>query len=103
MDHPLLPALSHKGAVATLMFSHFTPRMTLILIHDLVAAVAAVVAAFYLRFEAPGLAERWNLLLLLLPGFVLYSVAVFSVFELFKNKWRFTSLPDVMNIVKVAT
>src|SRR5215470_10650175 len=103
MDHPLLPAPSHKGAFATLMFSHFTPRMTLILIHDLVAAVAAVVAAFYLRFEAPGLADRWNLLLLLLPGFVLYSAGVFSVFGLFKNKWRFTSLPDVMNIVKVAT
>src|SRR5713226_4514436 len=85
------------------MFSHFTPRMILILVHDLVAAVAAVVAAFYLRFEAPGLAERWNLLLLLLPGFVLYAAGVYSIFGLFKNKWRFTSLPDVMGIVKVAT
>jgi FlaA1/EpsC-like NDP-sugar epimerase len=85
------------------MFSHFTPRMTLILIHDLVAAVAAVVAAFYLRFEAQGLAERWKLLLLLLPGFVLYAAVVYAIFGLFKNKWRFTSLPDVMGIVKVAT
>jgi len=85
------------------MFSHFTPRMTLILGHDLVAAVAAVVAAFYLRFEAQGLAERWNLLLLLLPGFVVYAAVVYAIFGLFKNKWRFTSLPDVMGIVKVAT
>ena len=85
------------------MFRNFTPRITLILTHDLVATVAAVLAAFYIRFETPGLAERWNLLLLLLPGFVLYSAGVFSIFGLFKNKWRFTSLPDVMNIVKVAT
>ena len=85
------------------MFSHFTPRMILILVHDLVAAVVAVVAAFYLRFEAQGLAERWNLLLLLLPGFVLYAAVVYAIFGLFKNKWRFTSLPDVMGIVKVAT
>jgi FlaA1/EpsC-like NDP-sugar epimerase len=85
------------------MLSHFTPRMTLILVHDLVAAVVAVVAAFYLRFEAQGLAERWNLLLLLLPGFVLYATVVYAIFGLFKNKWRFTSLPDVMGIVKVAT
>ena len=85
------------------MFSHFTPRMTLILIHDLVAAVVAVVAAFYIRFEASGLAERWNLLLLLLPGFVLYTAVIYSIFGLFKNKWRFTSLPDVVGIVKVAT
>src|SRR5215831_17826019 len=85
------------------MFPNFTSRMTLILIHDLLAAVAAVLAAFYIRFEAPGLAERWNLLLVLLPGFALYAAGVYSVFGLFKNKWRFTSLPDVMAIVKVAT
>lgn len=85
------------------MFLNLTPRMTLILIHDLVAAVMAVVAAFYIRFEAHGLAERWDLLLWLLPAFVLYSAGVFAIFGLFKNKWRFTSLPDVMTIVKVAT
>jgi O-antigen biosynthesis protein WbqV len=85
------------------MFWNLTPRMILILIHDLLAAVAAVVAAFYLRFEAPGLAERWDLLLLLLPGIVLYASAVYWFFGLFKNKWRFTSLPDVLIIVKAAT
>ena len=84
-------------------FANFTPRMALILAHDLLAAVAAVLAAFYIRFEAPGLAERWHLLLLLLPGFVLYSAGVFSIFGLYKNKWRFTSLPDLMNIIKVST
>jgi FlaA1/EpsC-like NDP-sugar epimerase len=92
-----------QRAFAALMFWNLTPRMTLILVHDLVAAVAAVLAAFYLRFEARGLAERWDLLLWLLPGFVVYSAGVFSIFGLFKNKWRFTSLPDVMTIVKVAT
>jgi FlaA1/EpsC-like NDP-sugar epimerase len=85
------------------MFSHFTTRMTLILIHDLAATVAAVVAAFYLRFEAQGLSERWHLLLLLLPGFVVYAGVVYTIFGLFKNKWRFTSLPDLMGIAKVAT
>jgi FlaA1/EpsC-like NDP-sugar epimerase len=84
-------------------FVNFTPRMALILAHDLLAAVAAVLAAFYIRFEAPGLAQRWHLLLLLLPGFVLYSAGVFSIFGLYKNKWRFTSLPDLMNIIKVST
>jgi FlaA1/EpsC-like NDP-sugar epimerase len=98
MDH-----FVKSRAFAALMFWNLTPRMALILTHDLVATVMAVVAAFYIRFEAHGLAERWDLLLWLLPGFVLYSAGVFSVFGLFKNKWRFTSLPDVMTIVKVAT
>jgi FlaA1/EpsC-like NDP-sugar epimerase len=77
--------------------------MTLILIHDLVAAVAAVLAAFYIRFEANGIVARWDLLFMLLPAFVLYSGGVYWFFGLFKNKWRFTSLPDVMIIVKAAT
>jgi O-antigen biosynthesis protein WbqV len=85
------------------MIWNLTPRMILIFVHDLLAAVAAVLAAFYLRFEASGLAERWSLLLLLLPCFVVYAAGVYGFFGLFKNKWRFTSLPDVMTIVKVAT
>jgi FlaA1/EpsC-like NDP-sugar epimerase len=85
------------------MFPNFTPRMALILAHDLIAAVAAVLAAFYIRFEVSGITQRWDLLLMLLPGFVIYSTGVFSIFGLYKNKWRFTSLPDVMNIVKVST
>jgi FlaA1/EpsC-like NDP-sugar epimerase len=85
------------------MFWNLTPRMILILVHDLVAAVAAVLAAFYLRFEAAGFGERWHLLLMLLPGFMVCAACVSWFFGLFKNKWRFTSLPDVMTIIKVAT
>jgi FlaA1/EpsC-like NDP-sugar epimerase len=77
--------------------------MTLILIHDLIAAIAAVVAACYIRFEMSGLSERWDLLLMLLPAFVLYAGGVYRFFGLYRNKWRFTSLPDMMIIVKVAT
>ncbi len=86
-----------------LSFRKFTPRMGLILVHDLVAAVAAVLAAFYIRFDVTSLSQRWDLMLELLPGFVLYAAGVFSIFGSFKNKWRFTSLPDLMVIVKVST
>jgi FlaA1/EpsC-like NDP-sugar epimerase len=82
---------------------HFTPRMALILVHDLAVTALAVVAAFYIRFEDAGLAERWPLLVFVLPAFVAYSGVVFAVFGLFKTKWRFTSLPDLMNIVKVSS
>jgi len=80
-----------------------TPRMLLILVHDLLAAVAAVLAAFYVRFEAAGLVERRGLLLLFVPCFVVYAAGTYAFFGLYKNKWRFTSLPDVMTVVKVAT
>src|SRR5262245_56337885 len=79
-------------------FSSFTPRMWLILAHDLLATAAAVVASFFIRFEEAGLAERWRFLVILLPAFVVYSGFIYGVSGLYKAKWRFTSLPDLFNI-----
>jgi O-antigen biosynthesis protein WbqV len=84
-------------------FSSFTPRMWLILAHDLLATAAAVVASFFIRFEEAGLTERWRLLVILLPAFVVYSGFIYGVSGLYKAKWRFTSLPDLFNIVRAAT
>jgi FlaA1/EpsC-like NDP-sugar epimerase len=83
--------------------STFTPRMWLILAHDLLATAAAVVASFFIRFEEAGLADRWRILAIVLPAFVLYSGAVYAFFGLYKTKWRFTSVPDLNNIVRAAT
>ena len=83
--------------------SDFTPRMWLILAHDLLATAAAVIASFFIRFEEVGFTERWRLLVILLPCFVVYSGLVYVFSDLYKAKWRFTSLPDLFNIVRAAT
>src|SRR5262245_7300383 len=83
--------------------STFTPRMWLILAHDLLATAVAVVASFYIRFQEAGWAERWRWLAVLLPGIVLYSAFVYGFCGLYRAKWRFTSLPDLSNIVRAAT
>jgi O-antigen biosynthesis protein WbqV len=77
--------------------------MWLILAHDLLATAAAVVASFFIRFEGAGLAERWRWLVVLVPALVLYSALVYGWCGLYKAKWRFTSLPDLSNIVRAAT
>jgi FlaA1/EpsC-like NDP-sugar epimerase len=82
---------------------NFTPRMWLILGHDLLATAVAVMASFFIRFEEGGIAERWRLLAAVLPVFVLYSGLVYIFFGLHRSKWRFTSLPDLFNIVRAAT
>ena len=84
-------------------FPNFTPRMGLILAHDLIATAVAVVASFYIRFEDAGIAARWPVLIVMLPAFVAYAGVVYTIFGLLKSKWRFTSLPDLMNIVRAAT
>jgi len=83
--------------------SFFSPRRTLVVAHDLVMTAAAIVASFYIRFEAVGLAERAKPLLMFLPGFVAYAGVVYYLFHLYEAKWRFASLPDLMNILRAST
>jgi FlaA1/EpsC-like NDP-sugar epimerase len=81
----------------------FTRRMWLIVAHDLLATAAAVITSFFIRFEVTGVVERWQALAAVLPAFVLYAAFVYGFCGLYKAKWRFTSLPDLSNIVRAAT
>jgi O-antigen biosynthesis protein WbqV len=79
-----------------------TPRQVLIVLHDLVATAAAIVLTFFVRFEGQPLGERLPGLKFL-PFFLLYAAAVYFVFGLQRNKWRFTSVPDLYDIFRAAT
>ena len=79
-----------------------TPRQILIVLHDLVATAAAIVLTFLVRFEGQPLDERLAGLKFL-PFFLLYAAAVYFVFGLQRNKWRFTSVPDLYDIFRAAT
>src|SRR5476649_246895 len=83
--------------------SNLTLRNLLIAIHDALATALAVFASFYLRFEGDLFTERLPLLLRILPYFIAFSVVVCYVFNLTSTKWRFISLPDALNILRVAT
>ncbi|WP_430648694.1 SDR family NAD(P)-dependent oxidoreductase, partial [Bradyrhizobium neotropicale] len=84
--------------------SHLTLRKLLIALHDLLATAAALFVAFYLRFEGhEGFFHRLPLLFQILPYFLAFSVVVFFIFNLTDTKWRFISLPDALNIIRVAT
>ena len=78
-------------------------RNLLIATHDALATAAALVVSFYLRFEGDLFWDRVPLILRILPYFVAFSVVVSYVFKLTTTKWRFISLPDALNIVRVAT
>jgi FlaA1/EpsC-like NDP-sugar epimerase len=82
--------------------SHLTLRNFLIATHDALATALALLASFHLRFEGEQLAERLPLLWRILPWFVIFSVVVCYVFNLTTTKWRFISLPDALNILRVA-
>ena len=83
--------------------SKFTSRKALIIVHDLLATVAAIMASFYIRFEEAGLEARFDALLTMLPGFIAFAAIVYHIFHLYEGKWRFASLPDLVNIFRAVT
>ena len=84
-------------------FRNLTLRNVLIATHDALATAAALFASFYLRFEGDLFWDRVPLLLRILPYFIMFSVVVCYFFNLTTTKWRFISLPDALNIVRVAS
>lgn len=85
-------------------FSRLTLRNFLIASHDALATAFALLASFYLRFEGgEGFFVRLPRLLYVLPYFVAFSVVVCYFFNLTTTKWRFISLPDALNILRVAS
>jgi FlaA1/EpsC-like NDP-sugar epimerase len=86
------------------MLSLFSnPRRALVIAHDLLMTAVAVIASFYIRFETSGLMERRETLFSFLPAFVVYAGFIYFLFHLYQSKWRFASLPDLMNIVRAAS
>jgi O-antigen biosynthesis protein WbqV len=81
----------------------FTARMWLILAHDLLVTLLAVLGAFYIRFEDTFLDPRREWMPVLLPAIVVCALIVYLAFGLQKFKWRFTSLPELIQIVRAAT
>src|SRR4030088_1341177 len=84
-------------------FSQLTLRNFLIATHDAIATTLALLASFYLSFEGELFFDRLPLLLRILPWFVAFSVVVCYVFKLTTTKWRFISLPDALNILRVSS
>jgi FlaA1/EpsC-like NDP-sugar epimerase len=80
-----------------------TSRQVLIVLHDLLATTAAIVVTFFLRFEGAALDERLRVLPLFLPFFLIYAAAVYFILGLQRNKWRFTSVPDLYNLFRAST
>ena len=84
--------------------SQLTLRNLYIATHDALATAFALFASFYLRFEGgDAFFARLPMLLRVLPWFIAFSVVVCYLFNLTTTKWRFISLPDALNILRVAS
>jgi FlaA1/EpsC-like NDP-sugar epimerase len=75
------------------------PRRFFALMHDVSAAVAALFAAYLLRFNFDIPAEHLHVMRQSLPWVVALQLAAFIYFGLYRGVWRFASVPDLKRIV----
>ncbi len=70
---------------------------------DLALILGAHVLAYLLRFEGGIPAEHLARMTGLLPLLAVVKLACFFSFRLYRGMWRYTSLPDLMNVLKAVT
>ncbi|MES2906783.1 MAG: SDR family NAD(P)-dependent oxidoreductase [Pseudomonadota bacterium] len=78
-------------------------RILLVMLHDAAATAVALLLSLFLRFDFNGLEAREDVLRTVVPLFIIYAAGVYSFFTLYRSKWRFASLPDLVNICRAAT
>ena len=75
----------------------------ILLILDLFLVVSAHLLAYLTRFEVQVPMAQWHNFYNLLPYFTAIKLACFFYFDMYRGMWRFTSLPDLFNILRAAT
>ena len=71
-----------------------------ILVSDIILLSISYISAYYLRYEA--ILGKWeqNIIKQTIVPVVLCKLIVFYLFNLYRGMWRYTSIVDMLNVVK---
>ena len=67
---------------------------------DIVLVATAYLCSYLLRFDGRVPEPWWLLFKQTLPFIITAKILTFLIFKLYKGMWRFTSLTDIINIIK---
>jgi FlaA1/EpsC-like NDP-sugar epimerase len=84
-------------------FRIFNVNFIIVFMADVVLLTAALYGAFSVRFEFNIPSYYVNSFLRMVPYALLTKVACFFFFDLYRGMWRYTSISDLLNIIKAAT
>ena len=70
---------------------------------DILILVSSVYAAYLLRFDFNIPDSMLEMSLKILPILLLIKIICFYFFDLYRGMWRYTSLEDLLNIIKAST
>ncbi|MDA8165661.1 MAG: nucleoside-diphosphate sugar epimerase/dehydratase [Desulfobacteraceae bacterium] len=72
----------------------------IVLAADIFLLSAAHLLAYSIRFGGEIASEQWSNIRTVLPPFIGFKLVVFYFFGLYRGMWRYTSLADLLNILK---
>ena len=86
-----------------MIYRLFNKNFLIILVVDLLLLTASLYLALLIRFEFNIPAYFLSSFLQILPYALLTKVASFYFFDLYRGMWRYTSISDLLNIIKAVT
>lgn len=81
----------------------FHKNLVFIITIDTILLSIALYLAHLIRFDLNLVSHEWSLLKHLLPFVLLSKVIIFYYFDLYRGMWRYTSIADLINIIKATT
>jgi FlaA1/EpsC-like NDP-sugar epimerase len=80
----------------------FNKNFLIIFVVDVLLLAAALYDAFLIRFEFNIPPYYFDLFLRMLPYVIVTKIACLYFFDLYRGMWRYTSISDLLNIIKAA-
>lgn len=78
-------------------------NLLIVFLIDILLICASIAGAYLIRFDFNIPASYLSLLYRFLPWIVLIKLTSFYFFNLYRGMWRFTSIVDLLNIIKAAS
>ena len=82
---------------------HLHKNIVLVIAIDILLLVGAFYLSFLVRFEFQIPQLHFKSFANLLPVVVLVKITLFYYFDLYRGMWRYTSLSDLLNIIKATS
>ncbi len=78
-------------------------NLFIVIIADVVLICVGIVGAYLIRFEFNFSEPYLTTLYHFLPWVVVVKLLCFNIFSLYRGMWRYTSIADMLNIIKAAS
>ncbi|MCK5098175.1 MAG: polysaccharide biosynthesis protein, partial [Desulfobacteraceae bacterium] len=80
----------------------FSRYLLIIMLTDVLFILLSLYSAYQIRLDFHISKAFWNQFLWMIPSFIVIKISTFIYFDLYRGMWRYTSLNDLINIVKAS-